>query len=414
MVIYRAREGDTVAAIARRHGVLPTLVCEQNGITPDATLTAGQAIVILPTTESVSVREGDTLHALAARKRISPAQLRRQNPATEEGGALYPGTRLTVSIEEREHSPLSVIGLTAAGCAPRALAPTLPYLTYLGVLSARILPSGEIALPEDAQAVGAARADGVIPLLVVTAAGDDGIEGERTRTEALLAHPNGGDALADMLTPHLCARGYGGVILDLPFCGEEALPAYCTVIARLRRRLTPRAAVLVTCTPGEAGARGGVLGRAASGLLLTTYGIGTRFAAPMPETPYDRLADATLAAAGVVRPSKLFAGLSTRALDFPASGGVGRVMPPEELAAIQRNGGAIAYDPEAHVPYVSHRGEEGERIAFFEDAESFAKKLLLCERRGIAGVCLFPAEGIPRPLLSVLGGLFPIVRAYGS
>ena len=414
MVIYRAREGDTVAAIARRHGVLPTLVCEQNGITPETPLVSGQAIVILPATESVQVREGDSLHALAARHKVSPAQLRRQNPALEADGTLYPGTRLTVSAEEREHAPFSVIGLTAAGCEPQALAPTLPYLTYLGVLSARLLPSGEVGLPDDGETVAAARAGGAIPLLVLTAAGEGGVDGERERTAALLARPDGGSALADALMPHLNERGYGGVLLDLPFCREDALNAYCTLIARLRRRLAPRAAVLATCTPGEAAARGGMLGRAASALLLTTYGIGSRFAPPMPETPYDRLADVTLAATGAVRPSKLFAGLSTRALDFPASGGSGRVIPPAELPAVWQAAGGIAYDPEAHVPYLTHRGEEGEHILFFEDAESFAEKLLLCERRGLAGICLFPAEGIPRALLSVLGGLFPIVRAYGS
>lgn len=413
MVIYRAREGDTVAAIARRHGVLPTLVCEQNGLTPEAPLKKGQAIVILPPCESVQVKEGDSLHSLAARRRISPAQLKRQNPAIGGGEVLYPGTRLVTSIEEREHAPLSVLGLSAAGCDPEALAPTLPYLTYLGIMAAHLLPSGEVSLPDDAATVTAAREGGAIPLLVITASGEGGAEGERERTEALLSRPDGGGALAERLMPHLSERGYGGVLLDLPFCNEEHLPAYCTLIARLRRKLSHRIAVLSTCTPSGAAARGGTLGRAAGGLLLTTYGIGTRFSSPMPETPYDRLREAVDEASAAVRPQKLFAGISTRALDFPASGGVGRALTYSELCEAA-DGAEICYDPEAHVPYLAYRGEGGERIAFFEDAESFAEKLLLCERRGLSGICLFPAEGIPRPLLSVLGGLYPIVRSYGS
>ena len=413
MVIYRARVGDTVASISREHGVLPTLLCEQNGILPEAALVPGQALVIFPPTETMQVREGDSLHSLAARKHISPAQLLRQNPSLGDEGRLYPGTRLITSLEERGHSPLSVLGIVNAGCDTTALAPVLPYLTYLGVASARLLPSGRLCLPHDEGTVAAARAGGAVPLLILSAEGEGGIEGERARTRELLTRPDGGGDLAEELLPHLTTRGYGGLLLDLPLPDAAMMPAYTALLARLRRRLTHRTAVLACLPPADSYAQYGALGRAAAGVLLTTYGIGTRYGSPMPEAPYDRLVESIDAAAASVRPSKLFAGLSTRMLDFPAVGGGGRLLTPTEFDERASNG-RLAYDPVARVPYLSYRENGGDRIAFYEDAESFSEKLLLCERRGLGGICLFPAEGVPQQLLSVLGGLFPIVRAHGT
>ena len=61
MVIYRAKEGDTIARIARQHGILPGRLCELNGITGDLPPIVGQALVIDAPSKSYYAKEGDTL-----------------------------------------------------------------------------------------------------------------------------------------------------------------------------------------------------------------------------------------------------------------------------------------------------------------------------------------------------------------
>ena len=413
MVIYRAKDGDTLTQVARRHGILPARLCELNGITGELPPIVGQAFVIDNPCKSYYVKEGDTLRAIAARHRIPLASLKRKNPALLGGEEIYTGMTLTLADAECPRGAISVLGYAAADTAPSDLVPILPYLTYLALVGATVDEGGKLLPADDAQAVGTARKAGVAPLLSLTPRAG-------VSDEALFCHvltDGGRDALVDAIHTHIRERGYGGVLLDMPFACPTAHAAYTAFIARLRRRLGHGMAVFATLSPLAMPAEAGVLtalGRAACGLVLSAYDFATRYGTPAPEAPYDRVKEALAAIRGQVRPQKLLLGLSARAEDFPVGGGTGRVCTAAEVDAIARKTGAvIAYDPIGRVPYLSYRDEGGERILFFEDAESFYEKLALVAEGGIGGVALFPTVGMAQPLLSVLSLLYSTVRPYG-
>lgn len=409
MVIYRVKEGDTVAAIARRQGVLPIRLCDLNGIDPDTPPVAGQALVIDGGGRCYYVREGDSLRDIAARHRIPLPSLMRMNPALMSGEELYTGMTLTLENAEAPRDAVTVLGYAPSDTEAAALRPILPYLTYLALTGATADGEGRLLTVEDADAVAEARRAGVVPILCVSPA--TGLREERILENL----PT--DTLADAVCTHVRRRGYGGVLVDMPLALNAMHRAYTALLLRLRRSLGHGMAVLGTISPLALPRDGRILaslGRAASGLVLCGYDFASRYGAPSPESPYDRVKEALGAIKGCVRPQKLLLGLSTRAEDFSVHGGEGRVYAARDIPELaKQNGGAIAYDPVGRVPYLAYRDTEGDRIVFFEDAESICEKLSLCGDEGIGGIALFPAVNTAQPILSALATTFSVIRPYG-
>ena len=420
MTIYRVRPGDTIPSVACQNGILPTILAAENGLTPDAPLTEGQALLISPAARTCHVKEGDTLLSVSRRYGVRPTRLRQLNPALGGGDAVFPGMTLTLDKAAPPRATISVTGIVAAGTPTAALIPTLPYLTFLAIADGRISPDGHIALPDDAETVALARSMGVVPLLMLRANGN-GRDGEETTTHALFDSDAGGERLLDTLPPLLRERGYGGVMLDLPFLTGNTADAFRLLVMRLRRRLGHSSLVMVNHTPGLSPSDPfptvdlAPLGRAAGALSLATYDFASRYGAPAPHAPFDKVKAVAEEAALCVRPQKLFLGISTRSHDHPVGGGDGCVHPAADVPELVRsNGGTICYDPVARLPYASLETNGERRILFFEDAWSLWEKLLLVDDLGIGGITLSPAASVATSLLMTLASAFRIVRLHGD
>lgn len=413
MLIYRVKEGDTLEGIARAHGVLPTALAEANGMTADRPPEVGRALVIRVPGKLYHAREGDTADSIARRHRMTRARLLQLNPALIECREPYPGMTLTVAPGEAPRGTISVLGFANAATPPEELSRYLPYLSYLAVGEGLIGEDGTLTLPEDAAILERVRTGGVVPLLTVTAGGRDGREAERRRCRALLS-PEGREAFVGTVVPLLRKRGYGGLLLDLSPEPSD-IEAVTALIVRLRHRLGHTAAVFSTLpiAAAEDPLCCRALGRAAGALLAETHTFSSRYSAPSPAAPLDRVEGAVRPAAAEVRPEKLLMTLPTRAVEYRVGGGAGRVLPATEAEALSKEG-RYGFDPIGQVPYLSRRDAEGEHVMFFEDAESFREKLLLLERLRLGGVALHPLVGCSIPLLLMLAEMFRIVKPFGE
>lgn len=116
-VVYRVRKGDTLGAIARRHGTTPAKIASLSGIGVNSTLHPGQKLVVsgskavastarpapkaqAPKPASVkpvvhTVRRGENLQRIANRYKVTVDLICQQNNISPEM-TLYPGTRLTI------------------------------------------------------------------------------------------------------------------------------------------------------------------------------------------------------------------------------------------------------------------------------------------------------------------------------
>lgn len=92
---YQVRKGDTLGAIAARHGTSVKQLRQLNTLQHDR-LRIGQTLLIKPGSTSYVVRSGDTLSAIAKRHKVSLRQLQNWNPSQSK--LLKPGQTLTLHL----------------------------------------------------------------------------------------------------------------------------------------------------------------------------------------------------------------------------------------------------------------------------------------------------------------------------
>lgn len=106
---YRVRPGDTLSAIARRHGTTVSQVAGSNGLRNTDRIKVGQRLTILAEPAKAThhvVQRGDTLVAIARRHGCSVSDLRAWN-ALPPSGLIHPGQKLAVvgaSAESKTHT----------------------------------------------------------------------------------------------------------------------------------------------------------------------------------------------------------------------------------------------------------------------------------------------------------------------
>lgn len=105
---YRVRRGDTLSSIARRHGMSLTRLASINGLSARSTIYPGQKLRLSGSARAshasasgtYRVRRGDTLSAIAGRHGMSVDELASVNGISKRS-ILKPGQRLKVRGEER-------------------------------------------------------------------------------------------------------------------------------------------------------------------------------------------------------------------------------------------------------------------------------------------------------------------------
>jgi len=98
--MYRVRPGDSLWSIARRFGVTVEQLRTWNGLARSATIVPGQRLAVRPPAEEVivyRVQPGDTLWAIARRHGVSARDLMEWNEISEDA-LLRPGDELRVLV----------------------------------------------------------------------------------------------------------------------------------------------------------------------------------------------------------------------------------------------------------------------------------------------------------------------------
>lgn len=214
----RVARGDTVTAIARRHGVTVRALVDANGLESPDRLRVGQ-LLRLPAPGGYTVRPGDSLLGIARRFDIDPERLARLN-RLDRPWTLRPGQVLAMPVTPEDGGTVPVPVLRSAPTAAQPEAGT----DWLGGILARILsvdPPAPDPPPDDPAAAAsrtAARTLEPVPAALPA------LEGGRlmwpVRGPVISAFGPGGDGLrndginiaAPTGTPVLAA-GHGEVIL---------------------------------------------------------------------------------------------------------------------------------------------------------------------------------------------------------
>ena len=375
MQIYVVKAGDSLYALARRFGTTAEELARLNQIADPSRLVIGQSLVIPG--GSADVREQIEVNAY-----------------------VYPFVRQTVLTE------------------------SLPWFTTLCPFSHQATAEGELRPIDDRRLIEAAYAQATAPLLTVTNIGDSGGFSSEL-AHVLLTDEAVQTRLMENIVALINEKSYYGLNINFEYVYPFDRDAYSAFVARAAERLHPLGCPVSTAiAPKERADQQGILyaahdyrahGQYADRVILMTYEWGYTYGSPQAVSPVNRIRQVLDYAVTVMPAGKILLGFSNYAYDWTLpwqQGTAARVLSnagAQELAASRW--AEIRYDAKAEAPWFNYTDPAGKRhVVWFEDARSIRARLKLVEEYGLAGVSIWTADRLWRPIYEVLESMYSVEK----
>jgi LysM repeat protein len=144
MTIHTVCEGETVFHIARKYGVSPAKIIENNGLVNPDKISVGQKLLILTPTRTYTVRGGDTLKSIAGRFGVKERSILRANPYLSGIDATYPEEVLAIRYDTPIHGAAVLNGYYYDGCSRDRLMLALAHCNLITVSAYRAARGGRL------------------------------------------------------------------------------------------------------------------------------------------------------------------------------------------------------------------------------------------------------------------------------
>ena len=400
MTIHVVTPGETLTSIAGEAGLSVEKLATDNGLSPNAQLAVGQALLILVPSEIYTVRAGDTLYTISRQTGVPVDQLWRNNPRLNGGTELQPGDVLAIRYPDPPQEALTVNGYTYPFIDRTVLRRTLPYLSWLTVFTYGFTPEGELIQPDDEEVVALAREYDVAPVLLLSTLTDEGTFSNELAS-ALLQNPALQEQLLDSILAVMLAKGYRGMDIDFEYVRPEDAESYVRFVRTAAGRLSDAGYfTVVSLAPKTSADQKGLLyeahdyaalGNAADYAFLMTYEWGYTYGPAMAVAPLNKVRQVLSYAVTAIAPDKLLMGIPNYGYDFtlPFVAGESRARSLGNLAAVElavEKGTEISYDPVAEAPFFRYTDEGGAvHEVWFEDARSVDASLSLLREFALTG-----------------------------
>lgn len=400
MYIYVVTEGDTLASLSARLGVVQSVLASSNGLREPYSLAPGQALLILNGARTYTVRPGDSVYSIAVRFGVTLNRLRQMNPSLAGGVQLYPGQTLVIYLPPTNNPPTITTGYAYPFIDESLLRATLPYLDFLAIFSYGFRADGSLVALDDTRLLSIAAEYGVAPMLVLTSIGDDG-RFSSASVAAMLESSAVQANLIENIVNVARQKGYAAVNSDLEYIPAEYRDAYSEFIRNLADTLHDAGIELtVSLAPKTSDAQEGLLyegidyaaiGAAADRVLLMTYEWGYTYSEPRAVAPIESVTAVVDYALTAIPAEKIDLGVPNYGYDWnipwvegtPARS-LGNIA-AQEIAADR--GVPIQFNEAAQSPFFRYTAEDNSRHeVWFEDARSIAAKLELLRSRSTGGV----------------------------
>lgn len=431
MIIHTVKRGDSLYSLARTYNTTPARIASDNALSSPASLTVGQALVILEPTQTYTVQAGDTLYSIAMRFGVSVNQLYRNNPRLLGEPAINEGDTLIISLPAPEFDrTIAVTGYAYPFINRQILTSTLPYLTYLSVFTYGINDDGSLITLDDDEIIATARRYGVAPIMMMSSLNSDGLFSSELASK-IFASPELTANLIDNIERTVIQKGYAGVEFDFEYVSAEYADEYVNLVNQTRERLEPQGyVVFADLAPKETDDKQGLLyeghdyaamGEAADSLLLMTYEYGYAYGPPMAVAPVGPVSGVLDYAVTRIPPAKLLLGEPNYGYNWTLPYVEGESRAPSlsnveatELARQMR--AAIQYDEVAQAPYFNYyeRTPNGavEHEVWFSDARSVDASLRLIDQYDLGGTGVWNIMRYFPQFWLVLDSLYNIEKVY--
>ncbi|HET7578364.1 MAG TPA: LysM peptidoglycan-binding domain-containing protein [Bacillales bacterium] len=398
MQIEVVQRGETLWEIAHNYGVSVDSIVKANDMPHPNQLVIGQALVIPTQNRYYTVRRGDSLWAIARRFGTSIEAILRvnqiQNPA-----AVNPGMRLLIPhgikplIETNGY--LRLPG-QQEGQRVREVGKDL---TYVSPFSYHVQSDGNLKPIDDSAVLNAARAERVLPLMVITNFTQEGFSSDLAHT--ILTNTDLQDTLISNFLQIMGQKGYRGLNIDFEYVYPQDRENYNRFLRKVVGRLHPQYSVSTAVAPKHSGTQQGTLyeahdypahGRIVDFVILMTYEWGWAGGPAGAISPIPQMRRVLDYAVSVIPRDKIMMGVSIYGRDWPLPyvQGQTRAKTISEQQAIDRafnNNVAIQYDGSAEAPHFQYTDQQGKRHeVWFEDARSLQAKYGLVKTYRLRGL----------------------------
>ncbi len=375
MQIYEVKAGDSLYALARRFGTTTETLRVLNQLADPSRLVVGQSLMI-------------------------------------PGGGTAPRTEVTVNAYVYPYVTDAV------------LAETLPYVTTLCPFSHSATKEGALRPLEDERLIRDAYAEQTAPLLTVTNLAETGGFSSGI-AHSVLTDETAQNRLFDEIIGLIREKDYYGLNINFEYIYPFDRDSYSQFVARAAERLHMLGCPVSTAiAPKESAGQEGLLyyahdyaahGRYADRVILMTYEWGYTYGAPQAVSPVDRIRRVLDYAVTEIPPGKILLGFSNYAYDWTLpwkQGSAARILSnaaAQELAASRW--AEIRYDRRAEAPWFQYTDAEGQRhVVWFEDARSVRARLRLVEEYDLAGISIWTADRLWRPITALTEGMFSVEK----
>jgi len=369
MILHTVQNGDTVFSIARKYGISPMKLIENNELANPDELSIGEELLILSPTRTYTVRGGDTLDRISRTFGVKKSKLQAANPALMGTDRLYPGELLAIRYDAPPYGMAAVNGYVYRDTSEDALMRALPYLTYVTVSSACTDGRQVRMLFDDTASVRLIRERGRIALLRVCET--DGMPTpEQLRTAW--------EHMTDALIRTAKERGYGGITLAFYETAAKNPALYNEFVVYMRGRLLGCDLILFTETDAN---RRLPLGDYADGAVLMYE------KASLPTPPSFADGEQTVAEhyAAECESSRMFLDISPFGYD-----GSNPLTLQQIRKLAYKHRAPIEHDVDKKLCFVRYPyfsgGAREEHTVVFESLENIKAKLHLCDALGYMGV----------------------------
>ena len=399
LVIYTIQPGDSIYTIAKKYGVSPQKIIDDNRLENAQRLMVGQNIAILTDNVNHTVAPGQSLYSIARSYGTTIAKILETNPAITDPSRIRAGQVITIPTTAEKLGTIVVNGYVFPSINRNTLANTLPNLTYVSIFSYQVRPDGSLIPINDTAIIETAREQKVAPLMVITNIKEGG-SFDSDLAHTILTNEQVQNTLLNNVVQTLKSKNYYGLDIDFEYIYRTDRENYNNFVRKAVNTLHPLGYTVTTSlAPKTSAGQPGLLyeahdypvhGALVDHVILMTYEWGYTYGPPQAVAPVDQVEKVLQYATSVIPSEKILMGIPNYGYDWTlpyVQGSVARSL--SNTAAVNlasRVGAKIQFDTKAQSPYFTYYENGKQHVVWFEDPRSIQAKLLLVDKYNLGGV----------------------------
>ena len=347
------------------------------------------------------VKPGDSVYTIAKRYGVTPLKIIEDNELTNPNDLVIGQTLVIVTSENNEDlEEIAVFGYSYPSIEENVLIRALPHMSAINIFNYMVTEEGNLIYIEDENLIKDALEYQVAPLMVLTNLKPGGGFSSEIM-QKILNNDNLQELLINNILDTVKSKGYYGVDIDFEYIYPEDKEKYEDFLRQLTTVLHSEGYKITTAlAPKIRRDQPGILyeshdyaviGDIVDKVLLMTYEWGYTFGPPMAVAPIDQVEKVLQYAVTEIDSEKILMGIPNYGYDwtlpFVKGTKAKAISNPEAIEIAKKYGAEIKFDKTAQSPFFNYYDEnKREHVVWFEDARSIEAKLKLVEKYNLGGI----------------------------